>query len=193
IEYNANTLDVNLLLTELSECLELFPDNFIKEIYEDFSDAINVYIVGNISEANAFAIASEVTFSIRGFSKNVVFHEFMHMICNRIIDYYEKQNENMYELWNRFNKEDFLYNEDYSELDSDHFVSIYAMTDENEDMAETFQYLYETAEYDEFPENLNNEQVYKKAEFICESIRKAFPSADTENKNYWEKHIELKK
>ncbi len=191
IEYNANALDVNLLLTGLSECLELFPVNFIKEIYEDYADAIDVYIVSHISEVNAYTFASEVTFDIRAFSKNIVFHEFMHMVANRLADYYANQNENLYDLWNQFNDENFFYGNDNADFDGKHFVSFYAMTNTDEDMAEIFQYLYETASSDGYPDCLNNEYVLKKAEFLCESIRKAFPSAAEEDKLYWEKHLDL--
>ena len=196
-EYNASVFEVNIVLEQLSECLALFPDNFIKEIYSaDYINGLNIYIVESIEGANAyvndFSDDYEIVFGTSGISKGIVFHEFMHLIDNRLYDYYYDLDEDFYEMWVQLNPEGFeYYSEEEFDFDSDYFTSYYAMTNEAEDMAETFQNMYEAYAYDDANRFTQFEHLNKKAALLCRAIREAFPSMANANEVCWEKYVNL--
>ncbi|MCH5316946.1 MAG: hypothetical protein J1E05_03115 [Eubacterium sp.] len=198
VECNAGTLQINAVLSALVECLDLFPENFVKEIYKDapYSEGFHIHIVdwidGADAYANDFADAYEICFSTRGFSKGVVFHELMHLMDNRIIAYYDDKGMDFHDEWFKLNPADFEYG---SEIDFDfteeHFVSYYAMTNFDEDIASTFQAMYDAYENDGDYRFEDYEHVRAKVDLICEAIRKAFPSMANADKVCWEKYVDF--
>ncbi|MCH5316948.1 MAG: hypothetical protein J1E05_03125 [Eubacterium sp.] len=200
VDLTASTLQVHHVLTNLEECLDLFPENFVKEVYKDaeYVNGLNIHIVENIDGASAFAndFAEnyEICFGCRGFSRSVVFHEFMHLIDNRIQTYYDDNNMDFYDLWWKLNPEDFEYGSetDYEPYE-EHFISYYAMTNVGEDMADTFQAMFEAYENNGDERFSKYENVGKKAALICEAIRRAFPCMATSKEACWEKYIDLNK
>ncbi len=195
ISYGVKPLDLYLLLNQLNDGLAVFPDNFITEMYSDLDGDydFNINIVKDIGDSiDAFAFAFEhfdITFATEGFTKNIVYHEMMHLIYERINNYYNDRGENFYALWEELN-DGIEYNPDAEEVNNDYFVSNYAMTNADEDMAETFQFLCETNENDEMPDWLKSETANKKAVFLCKTIRKVFPSVSSIERAYWEKYID---
>ena len=202
VDCTAGVLQINAVLSGLAECLDLFPENFVKEIYKDapYSKGLHIHIVdwidGADAYANDFADAYEICFSTRGFTKGVVFHELMHLMDNRIIRYYEDKGMDFHDEWYKLNPPDdeFEYG---SEIDYDfseeHFVSYYAMTNFDEDIASTFQAMYEAYENDGDHRFKEYEHVRAKADLISEAIRKAFPSMENATEVCWEKYAELSK
>lgn len=197
VDLSASTLQINHVLTNLEECLDLFPENFVKEIYKDaqYVDGFNINIVENIDSVTAFANdfteIYEICFGCRGFSRGVVFHELMHLIDNRIQDYYDDNNMDFYAQWWALNPEDFEYGSEIDyDLDEGYFVSYYAMTNEAEDLADTFQTMFEAFDYNDNYRFSEHEYVNKKAALLCEAIRKAFPSMANAENVCWEKYAE---
>lgn len=198
VDLSANSIQVHHVLAALEECLDLFPEDFVKEVYKDaeYVKGLNIHIVENIDGANAFANDFfeyyEICFGCRGFSRSVVFHEFMHLIDNRIQTYYDDNDMDFYDLWWQLNPEDFEYG---SEIDYDfneeYFVSLYAMTNADEDLADTFQAMFEAYENDGDYRFNEHEYVNKKAALICEAIRNAFPCMENANDVCWEKYAEF--
>lgn len=197
VDLNAALLPVNGILTQLSACLDLFPDNFLKEIYQDTNGVrgLNIYIVEDIDGAGAFATDFienyEICFGCHSFGRSVIFHEFMHLIDNRILTYYEDNNMDFYDQWLKLNPDDFEYGSetDY-DPDDGHFVSLYAMTNVAEDLADTFQAMFEAYENGGDRRFNDYEYVNKKAKLICEAIRNAFPCMENANEVCWEKYAE---
>lgn len=198
VELNAAPLQVNHILTQLADCLELFPENFFNEIYQytDGVKGLNIHIVENIDGAGAFANDFlenyEICFSCSSFGRSIVFHEFMHLIDNRIESYYEENNMDFRDVWRELNPEDFEYGSeiDYG-FDENHFVSSYAMTNVDEDLADTFQAMFEAYENRGDIRFTEYEYVGKKAALICEAIRNAFPSMSNADKVCWEKYADF--
>lgn len=201
-EYGVNALELNTVLTGISRYLKLFPDGFVKEIYDydPYFSGLKINIVKSIENINAYAIDNMgdhmlIVFSYYGFGDNagVFFHEFMHLIDGRISDYYLKNyNSDFYDEWCRLNPKDFEYanrdaREPEFEYNESYFISDYATTDMLEDAADTFRYLCENAENgvkNDYEGNLN-----KKIELLCKAIRAAYPSAAKEAELYWEKPL----
>lgn len=195
LSYGVEPYNLYLLLTQLDDALSVFPDNFISEMYSDLDSGydFNINIVKNIDSIDAFAFAFErfeITFSTDAFYKNLVYHEMMHLIYERINNYYNDKGENFYALWEKLN-DGIEYNSEAEDVNDEYFVSNYAMTNADEDMAETFKFLCETSEYDEMPDWLKKKPANKKAVFLCETIRKVYPSVSATERAYWEKFIDL--
>lgn len=196
VEFGVTPLQINTALTQLSEGLALFPENFIKEIYKDAGvKGFNVYLVRYIDGASAFANdfleEYEICFDCGGgFSKTIVFHELMHLIDNRIITYYEENGKDFIEEWEKLNPADFEYGIEYEDPE-EHFVSYYAMTAIDEDLADTFQTMYEAYINEGDHRFEDYEYVRKKADLLCEGIRKAFPSMANAKDVCWEKYAEF--
>ena len=198
-DYTASAIEVNTVLAQLVDCLALFPDNFIKEIYNaDYVEGLNLHIIENIVGANAyvndFTDVYEVVFGACGFSKGIVFHEFMHLIDNRLYDYYEDSGKDFYDMWVELNPEYFeYYSEEEFDFDEEYFVSYYAMTNEAEDMAETFQSMYETYSASDVNRFAEYEHINAKAALLCNAIREAFPSMAEAQDVCWEKYVNSEK
>ena len=192
---SATPLQINNVLSQLSDCLALFPENFVKEIYKDAVDGLNIYIVDFIDGATAFANdfleEYEICFdSHGGFSKTVAMHELMHLIDNRIITYYDDNGVDFIDEWKKLNPADFEYGID-DKNPEEHFVSYYAMTAIDEDLADTFQTMYEAYIFGGDHRLEDYEFVRKKADLLCEGIRKAYPSMANAKDVCWEKYAEF--
>lgn len=198
-EYGINALQLNSILSDINTYLALFPDGFVNEIYsyDKNNDGIKFDIVKRIEGISAYAVDFNedmmIVFGYHDFCKGVFFHEFMHLIDNRISDFYtENYHSDFYGEWCSLNPNDFEYIDDeYRNIDSEdyneYFISNYATSDMVEDTADTFRYLCENADSDD-KENISN-NVGKKIELLCKAIRSAYPSAANEKELYWEKAL----
>jgi hypothetical protein len=196
IDYNPTDLQVYLLLTKLTKCLEMFPENFFAEMFEsaDENCDFEIHIVKNISDAGAFASRYgqfSITLATSSYSNTTLCHELMHLIEARLLDYYNDNGQDFYTLWEQYNPTDFWYTEsnDYSNYDENYFISTYSTTDIREDFADTFQYLFDAYYETEKPDWMNYDAVNNKAIFLSKSIREAFPSVQNTDQAFWEKYI----
>ena len=194
-DYDAPAISVNSLLRGLSEVFALFPDNFIKEIYRDQKNdsRFSIYVVSNIDGAGGYAFDSsdyyQIVFATMTFDKSVAVHELMHLIDNRIIDYYKAHNSDFDKLWCNLNPDGFDYL-DNNYYDEEYFITEYASTNIDEDMAEMFRFMYYA--YKNGDNWFNEyEHINKKAVLLCEAIRKAFPSMENTEDVFWEKYVEF--
>jgi hypothetical protein len=197
IDYDVNDLQVYLLLNKMTQCLDMFPDNFFAEMYESADDDCDfeVHIVKSISDAGAFASRYgqfSITLATSSYSNTTMCHELMHLIEARILDYYNSNDEDFYTLWEQYNPTDFWYGslgDNTSNYNENYFISAYSTTDIREDFADTLQYLFDSYYCDEQPDWMNYTIVNDKATFLCKSIREAFPSVKNTDQAFWEKYI----
>lgn len=208
-EYSINPLEQNTMLKNLSECLPLLPDGFIKELYDynEMVSGLRINLVKSIDSIDAYVVdyLEEMTvvfgyYSLRQ-GTGVFFHEFMHLIDNRLTDYYwENYGYDFYDEWCKLNPKDFEYlGDEYHDADDKkYFVSNYATKNMEEDTADTLRYLCEKVEYgndeeegygEDDTEEKYGENVIKKTELLCKAIREAFPSAANAEELYWEKGL----
>ena len=99
-----------------------------------------------------------------------------------------------YAQWWALNPDDFeyFYDNDHDSYE-EYFISHYAMTNEAEDLADTFQAMYNAyAEDGDYRFN-EYEHVNQKAALICEAIRKSFPCMEHADEVFWEKYAEFNK
>jgi hypothetical protein len=181
----------------------MLPDNFTYEMFGDYinsenaSKGFDINIIKNIKgNSAAFAFTDEslhIFFATDEFDISQIPHEYMHLIDDRIYDYYstvevngEKFYNNFDLLWSEYNPDNFVYDFD-QDYDSKYFVSFYSMTNCLEDRAETFMYLC----CDSFGSDWykDNEPLKKKADFLIKSIYDAFPSAQKADNLLWTKNI----
>ena len=188
----ANTFDTYILLKDLTGYLTYFPKKFIGEIANyggrkrDFSIYIDKEVIG---DSAAFANRIDgffICFATDEYDHYYIPHEFFHLIEGRVEHYYTGLGKNYEKEWNKLNPSGFMY---YSgqEFNSSYFASEYAMTDSKEDRADTFEYLFEAYKAGSHPYAQNG--VRKKAIFITESIRAAFPSVQKVELASWERWI----
>jgi hypothetical protein len=164
---------------------------------ENNHNGFDINIVKNIKgSAAAYAGGSSnnhmhIVFATEEFALSQIPHEFMHLIDNRIYDYYaynatDAFSDGFDDLWMNLNKDGFVYDDD-ADYDGNYFVSYYAMTNWLEDRAETFMYLcdesYGTDWY------TSNKYLKKKADFLIDAIRLAFPSVQKADSVYWTRNI----
>ncbi len=191
-EFNASPIQVNIILNGLKSAMGLFPKGFVDDILDmPFVEKLNIYLSGSINGIDAytddFSETFELMFSFTGFTKDVVFHEFMHLIDNRIQSHYDDTNRDFFAEWEALNPEGFEYLEgEDGDLNENYFVSTYAMTNSGEDLAETFEALYQAYENEDYNSINNYDGVHKKAELLVNAIRDSFPSMKDAKDVCWE-------
>ena len=207
LELDASQFRLFSVLIGIDCFFDMLPKGFIKQTYTSLENynpkGLQIYIgnkiKGSISgytekKENYF----EIALATDDFSIRTLAHEFMHIIDARLKDYYWEKDLNT--LWHSLNRKGFEYlgddeekhnKIDFVEYEYD-FVSRYAMTNEAEDRADTFEVL--------FIRSLNNETqtplwfkegkpAAKKAIFLCKAIRKAFPCMKNAPVQPWEEPI----
>ncbi len=186
-------------LNHLIKFLETLPDGMIQEIYSGFyfedgeRSGIRLDIVYDITyDADAFAdIYSEpmeVCFEANAFSMKTISHEFMHLFNARIYDYINHTGEFNME-WENINdtyRNDVVDEDNHEyQYDEKYFVSDYAATNNEEDLAETFSYIYNSVGEERML--CKNEIIKKKVDLLIDMIHKAYPSVQAAKQVYWEK------
>lgn len=177
---------------------ESLPEGMVKEIYSGFynkeneREGIRLDVVEDISVGSAFANENEtpcmeICFMFSTLSLNTISHEFMHLFDARIYD--KINHDGAEDEWYEINKpyeHNYSDDEDVSfvyDYDEKNFVTIYASTNDLEDRAETFQYLYNC--YGDSQE-ITESVVKQKADLLIKLIRDSFPSVQRVNKAIWE-------
>lgn len=192
----------------INDFLNSLPDGMVKEIYSNYNNkenersGIRLDIVSKVTlknditdEASAFAQSwsepMEVCFAYNTVGTSNVSHEFMHLMDNRIEDYLSTQDKNLYNEWFKLNEG---FEQDYNENDEFHrqfkfddkqFITEYASSNDKEDRAVTFEYLY-TSHNDTEKIWMKPEAIKAKADYLIKIIREAYPSVQKTQKAYWE-------
>lgn len=188
----AGAFDTYIILKNLIGYLSYFPKNFTQEMayFDGKKHSFDIYIDKEIiGAAAAFANRYDgflICFATDEFSSSFIPHEFLHLIDARI-DYYLKSKGKDYEVeWDKLNPKNFFY---YAEQDYNpkYFASYYAMSDSREDRADTFQYLFEA--YNSAVHPYTQNAVRRKAIYLTELIRQAYPSVQNLSFASWEKWI----
>lgn len=193
------------LLRHLERFLELLPEGFTHEMQTDYPpqrteaslagfDGFDIYIIKEIpggagAYANGWEERMKIVLATDEFSASTLPHEFMHLIDRRVAAYYDSIGESFWDAWTALTPADFDYFAEKKEyaLVNDSFVSYYAMTNPEEDKAETFMYMFTAQEsLEELYWYKDAPCVQAKVAFLTEAIRSSFPSVQAVEKAYWE-------
>ena len=191
---------LSTMLVNLSNALEKYPINIIKEMKEDGYD-VAIYLVDYFKNANV-AIAnrnSNNEFKIY-LSSNTSFERAMHHETYHILEYYmnlEYATDNLFVSWDKLNPDGFVYTEDVNNITSDYvygkdfirksyFVTLYSKYSAKEDRAEIFA---ESMMAETRPIYYTSRHIKDKMELINTNIKKSFLSTNIGLTNYWEKYL----
>lgn len=169
------------------------PEGMVGEIYSGYKDkeneksGIRIDLVSEITiDAGGFAKdfvdPMEACFPFNNVTMTNIAHEFMHLFEARLADY----DSSYYENWDEFNKgfeHEYNPNEDEHyeyEFDEKQFLSDYSTKNNTEERAEIFAYLYTGG-----GPALENEVLRKKADYLIEIIKNAFPSVKNAESVCW--------
>ena len=180
------------LLLQLRRFLDKLPAGFLREMQSDFPGSeesgfsgLDLFLVREIpgdsaAYANSYGQRMSICFAVDEFSAALLPHEFMHLIECRVHAWYEARGESFRDLWQALDPPE-------SGTDTeDWFVSLYAMTNDMEDRAETFARLFlEPGPLEEADWYRDHPHVREKVRLLTEAIRNAYPSAASETP-YWE-------
>ncbi len=181
-------------LNAIDTFFDSLPDGMISEIYSGYKNkdaemsGIRIDLVSEITfDAGAFAQnfvdPMEVCFPFNGVTMTNLSHEFMHLFEARLADY----DDSYYEKWDEFNKGfEREYNPDEEthpeyKFDEKQFLTDYSATNNVEERAEIFSYLYTGG-----GPALENEVLRKKADYLIEIIKNSFPSVQNAESVCWE-------
>jgi len=206
---NAKTIyepkEINLMLIELINCLELYPNNILKEIQiRDYNVEIclvNYFLNNNIALAtrdsnNNFKIYLSNTEKIEKV-KHSVHHEMYH-----ILEYYMKLEfdiTQLYNDWEKVNPQHFSYISNLALLDSKYvygyeqgegayFVTIYSKSSDKEDRAEVFaDTMTAVSEPSYYTDKLG--AIKDKMQLLINVLRDSFQSVKYGANITWEKYL----
>jgi hypothetical protein len=202
LEYGANIITTYYIIDQLDLFMSLMPENFVQEMYSDYIgenmgyDGFEINIVKEIDgESSAYAYSDEklhIVFATDEFTVSHIPHEFMHLIDNRIMNYYDNSenvsyDDSLYSVWSDYNPDGFCYDDDDEEYNEKYFVSVYAMTNTNEDRAETFMYLCDESFGTDWYKD--GEPVKNKADSLINAISESFPSVQNSDNVFWTRNI----
>lgn len=195
------------LLRHLERFLERLPEGFTHEMQTDYPpqrteaslagfDGFDIYIIKEIpggagAYANGWEERLKIVLATDEFSASTLPHEFMHLINRRVAAYYDSIGESFWEVWTALTPADFDYfaEEKEYELDNESFVSYYAMTNPEEDKAETFMYMFTAQEpLEELYWYKDAPRIQAKVACLTEAIRSSFPSVQAVDEAYWERN-----
>lgn len=190
-EPNKVTLYDNL--NTIKVFFDSLPEGMVGEIYSGYKNkndeksGIRIDLVSEITfDAGAFAKdfvdPMEACFPFNNVSMTNIAHEFMHLFEARLSDY----DSSYYEKWEEFNKGfEHKYNPKEAEhpeyeFNENQFLTAYSATNNTEERAEIFAYLYTGG-----GPALENEVLRKKADYLMEIIKNAFPSVQNAESVRW--------
>jgi hypothetical protein len=195
ITYGVAPFDEYYFLVQLKQCLSYFPDGFIDEMHTGFNlkeyetDKLYIDLVNDIEDASAYALnfGNKMVFATTTFNIDTIAHEFMHIIEVRVNDYYYPTDIDFEIEWEKYIPDNFTFNDDDNEFDDKYFVSYYSMTSPAEDKAEIFMNLFQNGKSSTTPYWYDaTTPLGKKTNYLCDSIRKAFPSVQNAESVFWE-------
>ena len=193
------------LLLHMERFLSLLPEGFVHEMQTDYPpirdeyglegfEGFDIYVIKEIpgssnAYANGWAERLKIVLATDEFAPSTLPHEFMHLIARRVSAYYDSLGESFWEGWVALNPEGFNYFEekDGQALVNDYFVSYYAMTNSDEDEADTFMYMFTAQQpFEECWWYKDAPHIQAKVAYLIEAIRSSFPSVQSVERAYWE-------
>ena len=182
----------NALIT-LNMALALYPKGFFQEI-KSKGYPLTFYLIKRYSTDNVTGVTDSS-------NKNVVIsvatdYDFVDTLHHEVYHYIEKymlKSGGTFTSWNSLNPPGFKYgviNSAYSysrDFSQDaFFVNSYAMTDQYEDRASTFEYMMKTNK----ASCLNyGKTIWLRGKAMCEQIDYFFSTVTESNKEHWERHV----
>lgn len=176
--------------------LDSLPEGMVKEIYSgyenDKENAIRLDLVSELTfDAGAFTQSftdpMELCFPFNNVTSANIAHEFMHLIDERIL----QTNPNYIDEWAELNKgfeHEYNINEDEHPIynyDEKQFLTEYSASNDTEDRAELFAYLYNGG-----GEAYESEMIKTKTEFLIKIIRDSYPSVQSLTTTCWEQNLQ---
>ncbi|MGX8714609.1 MAG: hypothetical protein ACSW8A_02540 [Lachnospiraceae bacterium] len=196
-------LQVYYILINLDVYLKEFPLGFAGELYSDYAGGnepghLDIFIVKEIpGEASSFTVNTSLSdleglfltaFASDEFYSYQIPLEFMHLMDRRIENWLASQGRNYTDEWCSFNPDGFVYSIDNEEMNASCFCSAASLTSAEDDRSELFASLYEARNDEDYPYWLPKDTPLKgKARYLCDVIRKAFPSLNNQKSLKWEK------
>lgn len=187
-------------LKDMNNYLSYYPKGMFREIKNSGID-LSFYIVKTIPNTSVAGIADyefgdriKITLSTDSFFFRVIHHEIYHYM-EKYMSFGSYPNE-VYPNWNTLNPNSFVYgdfNSEYSynminNLKGAYFINNYGQTNEREDRATIFEDMMARASkpkgcYDK------DEQIWKKAKYISETIDKHFNTVNSNVIERWERFV----
>ena len=211
LELKASPYKVYVTLVGIESFFGKLPEGFVRETYSGIEHietaGFDIFIGSDIAGfpsayANIWGERFQISLETSSFNVSTFSHEFMHIIDARLEDLYWEEGLDM--KWCEFNPDGFEYlgyqdmgaegweDMDFSKYEND-FATSYGMSAATEDRADTFASLFDYGAGD-----YTEPQPYwykpgtaaaKKADFLCEAIRKAYPCMKNAELQPWEKSI----
>lgn len=195
--------DINLALTQLNNALETYPSGFFQEFSNnDYSTKLNLKILlvkrflssgktGSITGLTAFG-RPQVTISI---AMDYPFLDSFYHEVYHYMEYFMQLNGANFVSWLDLNPEGFIYggeanpNLSYNKTLSPeaYFVNNYAQTSKDEDRASTFEYMSASSKAGCYDSNLY--PIWKKSNYIANTIDAYFSSVSPSITEYWERFL----
>lgn len=185
---------IYVTLKELEETLDLFPKNIFTEMYEEEFEGFDIYIVGDITDGNINAYASNgnnriyIVYETMFITQETIVHELMHTSEYRLFRHFIDLDDQ----WCKLNPENFEYNlENYdNEIIIQYFEREYGTKTILEDRAVTFEGMFSVGTGKiKNPSWMESKQILKKAELLSKAFRESFPSVQNAENVIWEKYL----
>ena len=180
-------------LVNLNIALSLYPEGFFQEMNSK-GYPLTFYVLKNYSTKNVTGVTDSS-------SKNIVIsvatdYDFVDTIHHEVYHYIEKymiKEGAAFTSWDLLNPAKFKYgvieaNYAYARTFSEEafFVNSYAMTDQYEDRASTFEYMMASSKAGCFAKDTT---VWRKASMISNMIDAVFGTVTPNSIEYWERHL----
>lgn len=184
---------INTALVNLNKALELYPSGFFQEV-KGKGYPLTFYLIKRYSKDNVTGVTDSS-------SKNIVIsiatdYDFADTFHHEVYHYMERyilSTGFTFTSWNTLNPSGFNYgtfNGSYSYAktfsEDAFFVNTYAMTDQYEDRASTFEYMMKSSKASCFN---YGKTIWLKAKTMCEQIDYFFSTVTESNKEHWERHV----
>ena len=189
----SDTNIINTALVNLNKALALYPSGFFQEV-KGKGFPLTFYLIKRYSKENVTGVTDSS-------SKNIVIsiatdYDFADTFHHEVYHYMERyilSTGFTFTSWNTLNPSGFNYgtfngNYSYAKTYSEDafFVNTYAMTDQYEDRASTFEYMMKSSKASCFN---YGKTIWLKAKTMCEQIDYFFSTVTESNKEHWERHV----
>lgn len=209
-----NSFKVHLAVEKTAEILSKYPQNMLRETYQDSNKGMRFYLCGTLygvgagSISNAGAVTSEIdgyiiiAFDINNSLEYNIPHELSHAFDRRINYVIGQGGTDWMSVWESatpvrkaytYSYDDYSKNMDYTLLGESKdknvwFVDEYSRTFPTEDRARIMEHLF-NPKPDGISSMLNAENLINKAKLYCYILRQCYPSCNTKEPLYWETYL----
>lgn len=198
IETNNNKIEKGL--NEIETILKKYNKEFFDSFYNGKYDGLHIYLTSSLTPSDLTSqISNPAAYSLINNYKFMIVIDLnqpniSELLCHELIHNTEfvlnKQNINIFSEWNKFNPEEFVYNDSYTKPyiynytineennDNIYFIDKYSHTYASEDRARVFESICscnENSIVKSYP------HIYEKAIYLEEEIYKYYPSLKDTN------------